>query len=118
MPSKPSRLCTCGRTIGPGTRCACQQIKDKAARARHDRTRPNSATRGYDGAWRRVRAEHLAEHPICEHPGCKQPSEEAHHVISVRKRPDLRLDKRNLMALCKSHHSQVTARMQGFAKRR
>lgn len=118
MPSKPPRLCTCGRVIEPGTRCECQKAKDRAASAKHDVTRPNATARGYDSAWRKVRAEYLFAHPLCEHPECKAPAEEVHHVISVRKRPDLRLDPRNLQALCKAHHSQVTARTQGFARRR
>ncbi|WP_432207955.1 HNH endonuclease signature motif containing protein [Ancylobacter polymorphus] len=55
----------------------------------------------------------LAEHPTCT---CGEPSAEVHHLISVRERPDLRLDVANLQCLCRSCHSRITARTQAFGR--
>ncbi|WP_432207954.1 HNH endonuclease [Ancylobacter polymorphus] len=55
----------------------------------------------------------LEEHPICD---CGAVAVEVHHVISVRERPDLRLDVANLQYLCRSCHSRITARTQAFGR--
>jgi 5-methylcytosine-specific restriction endonuclease McrA len=106
MPSAPPRACRCGALVPAGKRCPrCT----KAA----ERVRGNAAERGYDADWRRVRAQHLAEHPWCSVAGCGEPAVEVDHVISVRERPELRLDRGNLRSMCKPHHSARTIADQG-----
>jgi len=83
-----------------------------------DLKRPSSEARGYDGEWRKTRAEFLKFNPYCCHPNCRAMATEADHILSVRSRPDLRLVWSNLRPLCKPHHSARTARDQGFGKRR
>lgn len=82
-----------------------------------DRHRPNSAQRGYDAAWRKLRAAFIKAHPVCQREGCIAASIDADHIKSIEERPDLRLTWSNLRAFCRSHHSERTARDQGFARR-
>lgn len=116
MPSVPPRVCICGRVVPHGARCQCQRVRDQKRRAAHDAARPSSAARGYDAQWRRIRAAFLEANPTCCVPGCGEPATDADHVLSISKRPDLRLDPRNLRPFCHSHHSAHTARTQGFAQ--
>ncbi len=89
---------------------------DKERRAAHDRTRPNAAGRGYDARWQRFTADYLRAHPTCSVLGCMQFATEVHHIKRVRDRPDLRLEHSNVTGLCRYHHSQITAREDGFAR--
>lgn len=109
MPSAPPRACRCGALVPAGKRCLrCTKAADKA--------RGNASDRGYDADWRRVRSQHLTENPRCTSAGCGAPAVEVDHVISVRDRPDLRLDRGNLRSMCKSHHSSRTIADQGANK--
>jgi 5-methylcytosine-specific restriction protein A len=67
----------------------------------------------YNSEWRRLRSAFLAVNRICETPGCGRPATDADHIVSVRKRPDLRLDWSNLSARCHECHSRLTARFDG-----
>lgn len=81
------------------------QIKAEA-----DRKRPTPAARGYDEAWRALRAKILRERPWCERPGCSSTDRlNVHHKVSIRKAPERRLDRTNLQVLCARCHSRVTA---------
>jgi 5-methylcytosine-specific restriction endonuclease McrA len=68
--------------------------------------RPTAARRGYDLAWIKVRAAYLRKHPICEVPHCAARAVHVDHVLTVRVAPHLRLDPKNLRALCPMHHNQ------------
>lgn len=85
----------------------------------YDSTRPTADKRLYDHTWRRWRAIVLQERPLCEdcleekhagRPGSVEASQELHHIRKVAERPDLRLVRSNVRALCKTHHSRRTAR--------
>jgi 5-methylcytosine-specific restriction endonuclease McrA len=82
----------------------------------YNKARAPEQAKIYDWAWRKLRAAFLTANPVCCHPGCGAPATEADHVLSVRERPDLRLDWDNLRALCKAHHSSRTARDQGYGR--
>lgn len=116
MPTRAPRLCSCGKTCRAGARCACQLTRDAIRKASQDAARPSSAERGYDSAWRNLRAAFLAANPLCCVTGCGAAATDADHVLSVRARPDLRLAWSNLRPYCHRHHSQRTAREQGFAR--
>ena len=53
------------------------------------------------GAWRRVRAEHLAKHPECEVCG-RSAKLIVHHVFPVSIAPELELVEHNLITLCET----------------
>src|SRR5262245_4893953 len=91
--------------------------RDEHERKRaYDKTRPGGRQRGYDETWARLRNCLVEVWPVCSVPGCSAATAEIDHVVSVRERPDLRLEIRNLRPMCRHHHSQRTAREQGFAR--
>lgn len=90
---------------------------DKERRAAHDRTRPNSADRGYDANWNKFRKDYLNDNPTCARVGCPDRATEVHHIRRVRSYPHLRLVAGNVIGLCRYHHSQVTALEDGFARK-
>lgn len=97
-----------------GSKARTRHEAERERKANLDRHRPSSEARGYDAAWRAVRRQFLAAHPICR---CGAPATEADHIKTVRERPDLRLSWSNLEARCKPCHSRRTATDQGFARR-
>jgi 5-methylcytosine-specific restriction protein A len=97
----------------PGT--LTRADREKARKAAQDVTRASQHARGYDAEWRKLRADYLKANPRCSHPGCQDAAREVDHIQSVASRPDLRLAWSNIRGLCKRHHSQRTAKEQGFA---
>jgi 5-methylcytosine-specific restriction endonuclease McrA len=59
------RLCSCGKIVPHGLRCACQIMQDRARKARHDARRPSARERGYTSEWEKARREYLTAHPHC-----------------------------------------------------
>jgi len=97
--------------------CRCGGlIKDRVcSRCGPKRQERNVTTteRGYGGDWQRVRARCLRHNPLCH--DCSESgrvtiAKEVHHVKKIKDRPDLRLDERNLMTLCKRCHEVRSAR--------
>ncbi len=64
--------------------------------------------RGYDPEWRRLRRVVLLEEPTCRN--CGEIATEVDHIKPVAQRPDMRLVRANLQALCKPCHKTKTAR--------
>lgn len=77
----------------------------------YDNTRPCAAKRGYDRTWVKLRAQVLAENPVCER--CPAPSREVDHIDGNSRNNE----RSNLRALCKSCHSRRTAAEQSFGKK-
>ena len=82
-----------------------------------DQWKGNASARGYDGAWKRLRASHVEAHPLCEDcllEGVVNPEQiEVDHVTPFHGIDDpLRLDPNNLRSLCKRHHQIKTQREQ------
>jgi 5-methylcytosine-specific restriction protein A len=116
MPWKLKRPCRhrgCPHTTRNGF---CEQHAGEAYRRPADLYRGTPAERGYDSDWRRVREEHLYEHPVCEEcleSGVVNDQQlEVDHVIPISTRPDLRLVSSNLRTLCHTHHQHKTRREQ------
>ena len=56
--------------------------------------------------WRRLRALVLAEQPLCGE--CEEmPAEMVHHILERNNRPDLELERSNLVALCHACHNRI-----------
>jgi len=72
--------------------------RDKERKDRFDAKRPNSSQRGYDREWEREAKAFLSTHPHCAR--CGGPSTVVMHIISIRKRPDLRMDRTNWRPGC------------------
>jgi len=93
-----------------------RDVREHERRKELDRHRPSSTERGYDTAWRKLRAAYLRQHPVCSTPRCGDMATDVDHVLSVEAWPDLRLEWSNLRALCHPCHSRRTALEQGFAR--
>ena len=108
------RICNepgCPQIAGDGGKCATHQAqRERTARAQ----RPTPAQQGYDGAWRKIRAAHLAKHPYCER--CPARATDVDHIIA--KRNGGTDDEDNLQSLCHAHHSSKTALEVGWGGKR
>lgn len=65
----------------------------------------------YGRAWKRIRDKYASEHPFCElcfKRGIIVPTEEIHHKKPLREGGTH--DRDNMIALCKSCHSQIHAK--------
>ena len=111
MPSLFSRPCRkpgCPALVKGGGYCpAHEHIEAQRVWGTGTDTRPSPAARGYDAAWRALRAAYLAAHPRCER--CPAAATDVDHIQPVRYRPDLRLEWSNLRSLCHRCHSSRTA---------
>lgn len=114
MPRKPKRPCShpgCP-ALTDGRYCEKHQ---KAADAQYNKYQRDPATqKRYGAAWRRIRASYASKHPLCEQcwkDGRITPMQEVHHIIPLSRGgihdPD------NLVALCKTCHSRITAKEDG-----
>ena len=112
MPRLPKRPCSfpgCPK-LTDGRYCDTHAKHEARRYERYDRD-PETRRR-YGSTWRKIRARFVAEHPLCEE--ClKQkkltPTEEVHHILPLSHGGTH--DASNLMALCKSCHSKITADM-------
>ena len=112
MPRLPKRPCSfpgCPK-LTDGRYCDAHAKHEARRYERYDRD-PETRRR-YGSTWRKIRARFVAEHPLCEE--ClKQkrltPTEEVHHILPLSQGGTH--DAFNLMALCKSCHSKITADM-------
>jgi len=111
MPMRPPRICACGYRIAHGSACPCEDRRARERKARHDQARPSARERGYDTGWQRAARAFLAEpgHDRCE---CGAPAVLVRHVVSVRRRPDLRMDRSNWMPGCVRCNARDHAREQ------
>ena len=72
--------------------------------------RPSAAKRGYDRDWQRLRLLVLREQPTC---ACGAKATDVDHLVSIQRRPELRLVRSNLRAMCKRCHARKTCRVDG-----
>jgi 5-methylcytosine-specific restriction endonuclease McrA len=90
---------TCGRLTRNGSRCPdCTAAHNRQVNQRKDAMRPSPGERGYDHAWRKVRAEVLERDGwVCR--WCGQPAKTVDH-LSPLAIGGSRLDPSNLAAAC------------------
>jgi hypothetical protein len=96
MPSKPPRICRCGKIVPANFMCLCV----KRRRAEDDKRRPSAPQRGYDAQWQKAARAFLNQpcNQFCE---CGAPAVLVRHVVSIRKRPDLRMIRSNWKPGCR-----------------
>lgn len=111
MPYKPKRPCAypgCGRLAESDQYCAGHQ---KVVTKRYNQyERDTASNKRYGRSWKRIRDRYIKAHPLCEEcqKQCKLVlAEEVHHILPLSKEGGNEPD--NLMALCKSCHSRITA---------
>lgn len=114
MPYKPKRPCAypgCPE-LSHGRYCPEHQKIITAHYNRYERD-PDSRKR-YGRAWKRIRDSYISAHPLCElcqRDGKLTPAREVHHIQPLADGGTHACD--NLMALCTSCHSTITAREGG-----
>jgi 5-methylcytosine-specific restriction endonuclease McrA len=87
----------CGTLVSPGPRCyQCQRTRDRL----YDQARPAHHALYQTAEWRRLSAEVRADATRCH--WCLKPTPRlvADHVQPLDQRPDLALDRANLVASC------------------
>jgi len=57
--------------------------------------------------WAAVRKQHLKENPHCAACNKKKTGMQVHHIKPFRLSPELELNPRNLITLCRAHHCSV-----------
>lgn len=111
MPYKPKRPCaysSCGRLADSGEYCA--EHKKVVTKHYNQYQRDPDSNKRYGRSWKRIRDRYIKAHPLCEEcdrNGRIQAAEEVHHILPLSKGGGN--EKSNLMALCKSCHSRITA---------
>ena len=107
MPTRPPLH----RPLGMPTR------EEQARRRKEylDKHRPNSNARGYDTEWKKFRSAFIRDFPFCCC-GCGGPTEHVDHIVSVKRRPDLRLVRSNCRPMTMRCHNARTAREQAFGR--
>jgi hypothetical protein len=96
-------------------RFTCQQVEGKHAREH----RGSARERGYDNAWDRLSKWHLKREPLCRTcywRGRKVAAVLTNHILPVRDRPDLRLEKGNLSSHCQTCHDTVVRELERVAR--
>jgi len=110
VPRKPKRPCNF-----PG----CPKLTDgryceehaKVMSEKYNRyERPYDSSKRYGYSWRKIRNRYIKRNPFCEE--CKKKgllvlAEEVHHILPLSKGGNN--SETNLMSLCKSCHSRITA---------
>lgn len=112
MPQKPKRPCSypgCPKLTN-GRFC---EEHAKLDTRQYERFGRNPAIhRRYGRAWKRIRDRFISTHPLCQkcfEQGVLTKAEEVHHILPLSQGGTHAEE--NLMALCKSCHSRITAEM-------
>lgn len=95
------------------TTCRCGGVRingrcERCNASKQDHCNKSSTQRGYGYDWQQLRARVLAEQPLCE--ACDDrvtPATEVHHKRAIRDAPHLRIDRANLMSVCRECHEKL-----------
>lgn len=111
MPRSPKRPCShhgCPE-LTDGRFCAAHQMQEDQ---RYEKYQRDPATKKrYGRTWKRIRDRYIAAHPLCEQcrkAGRLTSAQEVHHILPLSAGGTH--DEDNLMVLCITCHSTITAR--------
>ena len=113
VPTRPKRPCSypCCPELVDGRYCdAHQKVIDRG----YNKERSPEIKKRYGNAWRKIRSRYIKAHPLCvecKRAGKLTPAEEIHHIVPLSKGGTH--EESNLMSLCTSCHSTITAREGG-----
>lgn len=102
------RVCAehlCPELVPDGRWCAAHKPKRPKDR------RPSAGARGYDARWRRFRAGFLKRHPTCV--VCGGVATVVDHLDGLGPLGPRGYDETNCAPMCKRHHDQKTAAVDG-----
>lgn len=111
MPRKPKRPCSYPGCPNLTDVRFCDEHAMQEAKRYEKYGRDPAAKKRYGRAWKRIRDRYINAHPLCEQ--CKKNgtltlAEEVHHIKPLSQGGSNADD--NLISLCKSCHSKITAR--------
>ncbi|MFR1509241.1 MAG: HNH endonuclease [Acutalibacteraceae bacterium] len=110
MPKRPKSPCRWNGCSALTDERYCEEHKKLAEKHYNKYKRDPSTYKRYGNRWRRIRQLYIKEHPVCElceKHGKITPVREIHHIIPLSQGGTHHED--NLMSLCKSCHSRITA---------
>jgi len=110
MPWKPKKPCAYPGCPELTTGRYCPRHKKQVEHDYNVYGRSPEQKKRYGSAWRKIRARFLVAHPLCEkcrEAGRLTAATEVHHILPLAHGGTN--DEQNLMALCKSCHSRITA---------
>jgi len=113
MPMKPKRPCSYPGCPELTNNRHCEKHQ-KEMDSRYNNERALLMRKRYGRHWKRIRDRYIRLHPLCEQcqkDGKLTPAGEVHHIVPLSKGGDH--DEENLMALCTSCHSTITAKEGG-----
>jgi len=110
MPRKPKRPCSSPGCPNLTDGRFCEEHAKREARQYERYGRDPAVKKRYGRTWKRIRDRYIKAHPLCER--CVKdekatPAEEVHHIKPLSHGGTH--DEDNLMSLCKSCHSIITA---------
>ena len=114
MPMKPKRPCSYPGCPALTAGRYCEK-HGKEMESRYNKYDRDTETRKrYGRTWKRIRDNYIKANPLCE--DCLKrdaltPAEEVHHIIPLSKGGTH--EDSNLMSLCESCHSRITAKTGG-----
>lgn len=103
MPFRAPSIRGCGCILRSGETCQHQ----RARKAEADKHRPSARQRGYDTSFQRAAFAFLKDHRFCT---CGAPAVLVRHRVSIRQRPDLRMDRSNWLPGCRRCNAQDVQR--------
>lgn len=110
MPKQPKSPCRWNGCPRLTEERYCEKHKKQSDKQYNKYHRDPKTYKRYSNRWKQIRQLYIKEHPvceICEKKGIIKAVEEVHHLIPLSKGGTNRAD--NLMSLCKSCHSKITA---------
>ena len=114
MPRKPKSPCRWSGCKELTEERYCKKHKQLAEKQYNKYQRDPHTYKRYNSRWRLIRQLYIKEHPVCEvceKKGIVKAVEEVHHIIPLSEGGTHSDD--NLMSLCKSCHSKITAKEGG-----
>jgi 5-methylcytosine-specific restriction protein A len=110
MPKKPKRPCSYPGCPALTDGRFCEKHTKQEAQRYEKYDRDPAVRKRYGRAWKRIRDRYIVAHPLCEQcikEGRMTKAQEVHHILPLTKGGTH--DEKNLMALCTSCHSKITA---------
>jgi 5-methylcytosine-specific restriction protein A len=110
MPHKPKKPCRYPACAKLTNNRYCEEHKKEMDKRYNKYQRDKDTNKRYGSAWRKARKKYISNHPLCEQSRSYDrltPAMEVHHIIPLSEGGTH--NENNLMALCKSCHSRITA---------
>lgn len=110
MPLRAPRVCSCGKVVPSGQKCACQ----KAKAAAYDKQRGSASQRGYGHKWATESKAFLSlpGNQFCSC-GCGRPADMVDHIKAPKGDMKLFWDRKNWRALRRGCNSRKAVLFEG-----